>query len=131
MTQICYYILDFNIYNLYKMDASMVEQQNENLSKNITIVKDKYSTDNQKAYYINEKVRKMDYYSNVFLFVYVLVGLLCIYILFMNKSISTLTKVIIILFIIFYPFIGPPLFSYLYKSFLYFLALFQGKPFEK
>lgn len=109
----------------------MIEQQNDNLSKNITIVKDKYSTDNQKAYYINEKIRKMDYYSNVFLFVYVLVSLICIYILFINKTISRSVKVIITLFIILYPFIGPPLFSYLYTAFIYFLALFQGKPFEK
>jgi hypothetical protein len=113
------------------LDSSMIEQQNETLIHNIKEVKDKYSTDDQKSYYINEKIKKMDFTVNSFLFVYVIVSLICIYIIFTSKTFSTSTKIFLVLVIIIYPFVGSILVSAFYNTLKYFYVMIQGKPFEK
>jgi len=133
MTQICYYMLNFNVTLRYIMslDVSMVEHQNQKLDESIHDVKDRYSTDNQKSYYLSLKKDTTNMYVNILIFVYYVVGALTAYIIFVSKSIGFTNKLFLVLLIAIYPFIATSIFVFLYQLLMYVLALIKGTPYER
>jgi len=113
------------------LDVSMVEHQNQKLDESIHDVKDKYSTDDQKSYYLSLKKDTTNMYVNILIFVYYVVGALTAYIIFVSKSIGFTSKILLVLLIAIYPFIATSIFVFLYQLLMYVLALIKGTPYER
>jgi hypothetical protein len=82
-----------------------VKTQNILLDNQIKENTEKYSIDNQKIYYQSQQMSRLKTY-NFFLFVlYYIVAIILIYNLFVNSNASIAIKIIIVIFVIGYPFI--------------------------
>ncbi len=113
------------------LDVSMIEHQNQKLDKSIHDVKDKYSTDNQKSYYLTLKKDTANMYVNILLFVYYVVAAVTVYIIFISKTIGFTSKIFLVILIAIYPFIATSIFVFLYQLIIYVLALIKGTPYER
>jgi len=110
---------------------SAVSIQNTILDNQINKLNEIYSTDEKRAYYIDQKIQtlnKVNYFF--FILYYILVILVSIFLILTNKTLSYKIKIGIILLLGIYPivigFIERQIFGYL--RFLYFLI--KGEPYR-
>lgn len=110
--------------------STAVSIQNTILDSQINKLNEIYSTDEKKAYYINQKIQNLNKINNfLFILYYILVIVICIFLL-INKTMSYKIKIGIIILLGIYPiiigFIEKQIFGYL--RFLYYLI--KGEPYR-
>ena len=105
--------------------------QNTILEKQINKLNETYSTDEKKAYYINEKVQllnKVNYFF--FILYYILVILLSIFLLLTNKTLSYTVKICIIVLLGIYPLIAVFIEKQIYEYLRFLYYLIKGEPYR-
>jgi len=94
------YVLE--LYEYYLKDNTKLETKYKNKTADTL-------TNDRKTYYENQGIDNLDFYYKLILFIYT-IGSICLFgLLYLNKSLTHLKKIIIILFLILYPIIAMPI----------------------
>jgi len=114
---------DKETYQKYKT----LKAQNELLEKQLQHTKEYYATDKSKSLYKTEKVVQLRKYNFIlFIIFYICVILLALYFFLLNRTFSLITKIAVIIFFMFYPFIIDYIEQYGYFLYNYLYAYISG-----
>lgn len=118
-------------YNIALHDE--IRYENKLLNDNTKIIKDGYSSENQKVVYQEETLNYLYQIKTIlFIFYYVLTFLFIISIVFYDSNKTNLyLKIFFIIFFLIYPFIISYIINVIYNVLIFFYSAINGNPYEK
>jgi hypothetical protein len=108
-----------------------IKKENKKITEDIQRLKDEYSTDNKKTYFEQKRIENIKN-LNIFLFIlyYIVIFITCIFV-FNSDSLNNLTKGIIILLLLIFPFVASTIEYFIFDLFYYVYVTIFGMPYER